>query len=122
MPVPALFTSNLTYEGERTEKYIKEEFLTGVVYGCKNVLTNVSSSRKRVDLLMQIPTGALPVSSGFFTKSRFIDLPPFTTTKPPLQYFFYFPKPSGDEAFSHFPIHIASDEKGIDFFTQRLVN
>lgn len=107
---PHLILPNL---GERTEKYIKDEFLTSHVYGCKNVLTNVSSSRKRVDLLMQIPVGAIPVTGGFFTKSRFIDLPPFTTTKPPLQYYFYFPYTSGETPFSHFPIHVASDEKGI---------
>lgn len=85
-------------------------FLT--IAGCKNILTNVSSSRKRVDLLMQIPEGAIPVAGGFFTKSRFIDLPPFTTTKPPVTYYFYFPKPSGETPFTHFPLNVASDETG----------
>jgi len=42
--------------------------------GCHIVITNVSSQRFKLDLLMQIPAGSLPVQNGFFTKGRFVEL------------------------------------------------
>uniref|UniRef100_A0A6B2KWL3 Uncharacterized protein n=1 Tax=Arcella intermedia TaxID=1963864 RepID=A0A6B2KWL3_9EUKA len=106
-------TNQFAYEkGEKIEIYVKDEFLTHRIYGCKVVLTNVGSVRKRVDVLLQIPVGAIPVANGFFTKSRFIDLPAYSTTNPPLLYYFYFPRPG---TFNHFPVHVSQDEKVVAF-------
>lgn len=95
--------------GETVEKYVREEFVRGKVYGCKVVLTNVTSATKRLNLLLQIPVGAIPVKAGFYTDSKHIELKPFSTTNPPLEFLFYFPK-TGD--FNHFPVHVACNETG----------
>jgi hypothetical protein len=99
-----------TEKGEQVEKYISEEFLTKKVYGASVVITNISSSRQRADVLLQIPVGAIPVSKCATTKSHYVDLSPYTTTRQ--EYYFYFPQAG---QFSHFPVHVAKDEKTIAF-------
>jgi hypothetical protein len=91
------------------EKYVKEEFLRGKIYGCKIVLTNITSATKRLSLLQQIPVGAIPVGGGFYTDSAHVELRPFSTTNPPLEFLFYFPQIGN---FDHFPVHVSCDEKG----------
>ena len=80
------------------------------VYGCHIVLSNVSSAMQRVDLLMQIPVGAIPVNKGFVTKSVHRDISSYSTIT--FEYYFYFPTAG---AFDHFPIHVSKDEKVIAF-------
>ena len=46
---------------ERFDKYVTDEFLTGVVYGANVVVTNPTSTPQKLDVLLQIPKGALPV-------------------------------------------------------------
>ncbi|MFT5240214.1 MAG: hypothetical protein ACI9X0_001185 [Kiritimatiellia bacterium] len=89
---------------ERFDKFVTGEFLFHNVYGCQVVLTNPTSTRRKVDVLMQIPKGALPVQNGFFTRSQHTQVEPYSTKK--LEYHFYFPFP-GD--FEHFPVHVATD-------------
>jgi hypothetical protein len=89
---------------ERFDKFVTKEFLFHNVYGCQVVLTNPTSTRRKVDVLMQIPKGALPVQNGFFTRSRHTQVEPYSTQK--LEYYFYFPFP-GD--YEHFPVHVAQD-------------
>ncbi|MDE0838443.1 MAG: hypothetical protein OSB41_05245 [Kiritimatiellae bacterium] len=89
---------------ERFDKFVTGEFLFHNVYGCQVVLTNPTSTRRKVDVLMQIPKGALPVQNGFFTRSQHTQVQPYSTKK--LEYHFYFPFP-GD--FGHFPVHVATD-------------
>jgi hypothetical protein len=57
--------------------------------GCHIVVTNVSAQQSKLDLLMQIPAGSLPVMNGFFTKGRFIELSAYTTQT--FEFYFYFP-------------------------------
>ena len=45
---------------ERVDKFVSEEFLTHVVYGCQVIVTNPTSSRHKLDILLQIPQGAIP--------------------------------------------------------------
>ena len=45
---------------EKFDKYVTEEFLAGVVYGANIVVTNPTSSPQKLELLLQIPQGALP--------------------------------------------------------------
>jgi hypothetical protein len=55
---------------ERFDKYVTEEFLQYAVYGCQVVLTNPTSSRQKLDVLLQVPRGGIPVKSGFTRRSR----------------------------------------------------
>jgi len=44
---------------KKSDKYVSDEFLTHVVYGCQVVVTNPTSSRQRLDVLLQVPQGAI---------------------------------------------------------------
>ena len=59
------------------------------------VVTNPNSAPLKLDLLPQIPRGALPVNGSKATDSRCVRLEPYTTQQ--LEYFFYFPA-AGAEA------------------------
>jgi hypothetical protein len=92
--------------GERLDKFVTGEFLVHVVYGCQVVVTNPTSSRQRLTALVQLPTGAIPVANGQFTKSIPLDLEPYRTAT--FDYFFYFPKAG---TFTQFPVHIGKGDK-----------
>ena len=99
------------YEGgEQIEKYVTDELLVHVVYLCRVVLTNPSSSRQKLDLLLQIPAGSMPVSNGFRTKGLHVQLDAHGTQS--IEYAFYFPKPG---EFAHFPVHAAKNEALVAF-------
>ncbi|MFW6161470.1 MAG: hypothetical protein ACODAJ_01805, partial [Planctomycetota bacterium] len=91
---------------ERVEKYVTEEFLVHAVYGCHLVITNPTSARQKLDVLIQIPQGALPVANGHYTDSRHIDLEPHHTET--IDYYFYFPAAG---TFPHYPVHVAKHEQ-----------
>jgi len=95
---------------ERLDKYVTDEFLVHVVYGCQVVITNPTSSRQKLDVLLQIPRGAMPVQNGFYTRGIHVDLEPYSTGT--LEYYFYFPAPG---KYPHYPVHVAKDEKLIAF-------
>ena len=95
----------LQVDGEKRDKYVTEEFLSGVVYGCQVVVTNPTSATQKLDVLVQIPEKAMPVLGSKRTRSQSVELGPYATQK--LEYYFYFPK-TGD--FAHYPVHIARDE------------
>jgi hypothetical protein len=111
--VPVLVSQNYFRDDDRTryedgvpvDKYVTREFLVNVVYACRVVLTNPTSATQKLDLLMQIPQGAIPSKSGFATKGRPLELSPFSTQS--FEYAFYFPAPG---AFPHFPVHVAKNE------------
>ncbi len=94
-----------TENGEQVDKFIREEFLVQVVYGCQVVVTNPTSTRQKLNLLLQIPAGSLPVQNGQATKSVHLTLEPYHTQT--LDYFFYFPSAG---KFTHFPVHVARNE------------
>ena len=91
---------------ERVDKYVTEEFVVHTVYGCQVVVTNPTSSRQKLDVLLQIPQGSLPVMAGFYTRSIHLNLRPYSTTT--FDYRFYFPI-AGD--YAHYPVHVAKEEK-----------
>lgn len=91
--------------GEQVDKYVTDEFLVHTVYGCQVVVTNPTSSAKKLDVLLQIPVGAVPVNSRR-TNSVHVALPPYHTQR--LEYHFYFPL-AGD--FAHYPVHVAHREE-----------
>jgi hypothetical protein len=87
---------------ERHDKYVEGELLVHTVYQCQVVLTNPSSAPHKLELLLQIPRGAVPVSNGFATQDVHVHLPPYGTQS--IQYAFYFPSPG---SVTHFPVHVA---------------
>jgi len=91
---------------ERFDKFVTEEFLVHVVYGCQVVVTNPTSSRQKLDVLVQIPQGAMPVAGGRETRSHHIVLDPYRTKT--FDFYFYFPKAN---QFAHYPVQVAKNEK-----------
>lgn len=91
--------------GEQIDKYIGEEFLTHTVYGCQVVVTNPTSTRQKLSVLVQIPEGAVPVANAHYTRSLPLDLQPYQTQT--IEFHFYFPT-TGE--FSHYPVHVAKNE------------
>ncbi|MEK6248591.1 MAG: hypothetical protein N2C12_10460, partial [Planctomycetales bacterium] len=91
---------------ERFDKFVTKEFLIHTVYGCQVVVTNPTSTRQKLDILLQIPLGAMPVSNGKYTNSLHIDLQPYRTEA--VEYYFYFPSAG---KYQHYPVHVARNEK-----------
>lgn len=92
--------------GEPVDKFVSEEFLIHTVYGCQVVITNPTSSQQKLNVLIQIPRGAIPVLNSQATKTLHIDLQPYHTQT--VEYHFYFPA-AGE--YAHFPVHVAKNEK-----------
>ncbi|KNC47625.1 uncharacterized protein AMSG_02648 [Thecamonas trahens ATCC 50062] len=92
-------------DNERVDKFVSDEFVINKVYGCQVAVTNISTARQKVDILEQIPAGAVPLCGGFFTRSHYIELNPYATVTDEFQ--FYFPAAG---AAAHFPIHVAQNE------------
>jgi hypothetical protein len=92
--------------GERFDKLVTEEFLPGVVYGAQVVLTNPTGSRQKLQVLLQIPVGAMPVNNGFYTRGVYVAMEPYSTQTQ--EYFFYFPA-TGD--YPHYPVTLARNDK-----------
>ncbi len=95
--------------GERRDKFVTEEFLTGVLYGSQVVITNPTSTPYKLDLLLQIPQGAVPGQASDYTKTEPVTLPAYATHR--LETYFYFPQSSGDETFGSYPVQVARDEE-----------
>ncbi len=91
--------------GERADKFVAGEFLTQVVYGSQVVVTNPTSGRQRLSVLIQLPTGALPVGNVPVTRTVNLDLQPYRTEA--IDTKFYFPRPG---TFAQFPAHVAKGE------------
>lgn len=88
--------------GEQVDKFVSDEFVTSVVYGAQVVVTNPTSTRQKLDVLLQIPQGAMPVLGHRATGTRKISLDPYTTQR--LEHFFYFPA-AGD--YPCYPAHVS---------------
>ncbi len=110
---------------ESHPKYVEGEFLVDTVYGSEIILTNLTAIPQKVDLLVQIPQGSLPIweegpsRSGTYqarilnllgasTKNLTIRLEPFATSR--LEYQFYFPSPG---EFNHYPAHVTQQQKTV---------
>ncbi|MCB9880235.1 MAG: hypothetical protein H6832_00150 [Planctomycetes bacterium] len=89
---------------QRVDAWITDEFLVDVAYGCQIVVTNPTSTPQRLELLMQIPEGAMPLQLGWRTRGLAVALQPYATTA--VSYSFYFPRPI--EA-RHYPVQVTAD-------------
>ncbi|MDT7785206.1 MAG: hypothetical protein QOF58_3625, partial [Pseudonocardiales bacterium] len=91
--------------GEKIDKYVTGEFVIHTAYGCQVVVTNPTSTRQRLTVLVQVPVGSIPIANGQFTRTVQVDLEPYRTHT--VDYLFYFPQPG---KFTHFPAHVAKSE------------
>ncbi|MFM8250274.1 MAG: hypothetical protein ACKOBW_01620 [Planctomycetota bacterium] len=94
--------------GETVDKYVTDEFVVQTVYGCQVVVTNPTSSRQKLTVLIQVPIGAIPVLNSQFTRTMHMTLEPYHTQT--VEYHFYFPAAG---KFAHFPVHVAKNEQMI---------
>jgi hypothetical protein len=99
-------------DNERFDKFVTDEFQIGRVYGAQVVLTNPTSTRRKVEALLQIPEGAIAVLKGQQTRSLSLQMEPYSTQT--FEYYFYFPAPG---KFRHYPVHVAQNETLIGFAT-----
>jgi len=98
-------------DGEEEDKFVDPNMMeTQKVYGCRVVVTNVSSQTFDVEVLTQIPQGSIPVMKGHKTYNQIVSLSPFQTTVIP--YYFYFPS---NGLFGHWPAHVNSNGKILGF-------
>ena len=88
--------------GERFDKFVTGEFVVHTVYGCQVIVTNPTSSRQRLTVLVQTPVGSVPLAGWQQTKAVPVDLEPYRTHV--IDFLFYFPRPG---KFAHFPAHVA---------------
>jgi hypothetical protein len=88
--------------GEKVDKFVTDEFVSGVVYGGQVVVTNPTSSRQKLDVLVQIPKGSMPVLGKRATGTQRIAMKPYSTQR--FEVFFYFPA-TGD--FPCYPAHVS---------------
>jgi len=106
---------------ERVDKYITDEFLVAKLYGCRIVLTNVASSRQKLDVLLQVPAGAVPVGSfgarGLSTATRFVEIESYSSRV--VTYLFYFPAPG---RFEHYPPSVTRKGRCVGFGAPRTLN
>ncbi len=89
-------------ENEQIEQWVTDEFLPHVVYGARVVLTNPTGNRQKLQVLLEIPRGALPVSNGFYTRGLYVVLEPYGTQT--LEYAFYFPATG---RYPHYAVSVA---------------
>jgi len=83
-----------------------DEYIIGTAYRGQIILTNPTPGEQEVDVLWQIPAGAVPLAGGQTTDSRTLTLQPFQVEK--IEYQFYFPQPG---EFVHYPVCVAADGK-----------
>lgn len=97
-------------DNQQMDKYVTDEFLVHVIYGCQVVITNPTSSRQKLDILVEIPRGAIPVLNSHYTRTVNMDLHGYSTQT--IEYYFYFPKPG---SYAHFPVHVSKKDALVAF-------
>jgi len=84
------------------EEVLTDEFLVNNPYSAQVIFTNISPSSLDVEVLTQIPEGALPLGKALYQKSHFSNVSSYSSGK--VIYQFYFPTPG---KYKHFPANIA---------------
>ena len=88
--------------GQRRDRFVGDELLAGVPYGSQVVLTNPTSSSLSLELLLQVPSGAVPVNRGFRTRGFDVELSPYSTRT--VDHAFYLPATGGSRLY---PAHVS---------------
>ncbi|MDX1927043.1 MAG: hypothetical protein SFV81_11025 [Pirellulaceae bacterium] len=93
---------------EDANRPLQGPLLRGIPYRANVVVTNPTNTKRLVQVLTQIPAGALPLASGKVTRNTPIDLAPYSTAQ--VQYVFYFP---AEGEFEHYGSQISSEGKHV---------
>jgi len=97
-------------DGESVDKFITS-FKTNKVYGCRIVVTNVSSVSQTAEILVQVPSGSIPCGVECFqTKSWSQTVSPYGTYR--REFFFYFPEAG---TYTHYPVHVNKNGSTIGY-------
>ena len=81
-----------------------DEFLVNHPYKTEVVFTNISSAALDLEILTQIPEGALPLGNSTYQKSHLSQVASYGSGK--VQYMYYFPSPG---KFAHFPANVTQN-------------
>lgn len=93
-----------TVNGRQVENPVIGDFRPGVPYRESLVVTNPTGIGRRIDVLAQIPAGAIPLQGGLATLSSTHELKPYGVEM--LELVFYFPA-AGD--FPVYPMQVSED-------------
>lgn len=102
-----LFRADERFEfvaGEQRERFVRGELQAGVAYGSLVVITNPVATPQRLEVLVQVPQGAVPLEGAPATRGVDVHLGAYATTT--VESHFYFPR-AGD--FPHWPAHVSRD-------------
>jgi hypothetical protein len=91
-------------DGRKVENPVTGDFRPGVAYRSSLVVTNPTGTGRRVDLLAQIPAGAIPLGGHPLTLSATSNLNPYGVVMKEMK--FYFPAPG---EFATYPLHVSED-------------
>jgi hypothetical protein len=94
-----------TEEGRKIENSITGDFVAGVAYGASMVITNPSGAGRRIDVLAQIPAGAIPLAGLPATTSQTYELEPYGVQTLDLAFYF----PSAGE-FAVYPLQVSEGD------------
>jgi len=83
------YTESEEEPGVKVEKEV-DQYIINKVYGSTVIITNSSSSSQQLQILVEIPEGAIPVNSLDYTKTHNCLISAFTTHI--IEFFFYFPE------------------------------
>ncbi len=101
--------SRYRYEnGERLDNFVDDEFLPGTAYGGNVVLTNPTSSRRKLRLLLHLPNGSMPLNRTRLVRSIPVTLEGYSTRT--FDYSFYFPT-KGE--YLTYPARVAEGETAV---------
>ncbi|ORX45405.1 hypothetical protein BCR36DRAFT_333217 [Piromyces finnis] len=102
---------NKNDDDEDNSKVNPNEFEPGKIYGCEIIVTNVSMNTKFLDILYQIPNGAICVNSSKKTNIEQIKLDKYSSKN--IKFYFYFPK-AGE--YKHTPVNISYNEEYVNAY------
>ncbi len=109
-----------TVNGRQVENPVTGDFRPGVAYSASLVVTNPTGIGRRIDVLAQIPAGAIPLQGKPATLSSTHELKPYGVVMQELAFYF----PTAGE-FAVYPLHV-SQEGGVlahtDLRTLRVSN
>jgi hypothetical protein len=103
--------------GRAVENPVTGDFRPGVPYRASLIVTNPTGIGRRIDVLAQIPAGAIPLGGEPATLSATRELEPHGVLK--LELAFYFPA-AGD--FAVYPLHVSEDGTILANTTQRTLH
>ena len=76
-------------DGREIDKLVEDEFLTGVAYVGRIVISNATSEGRTARLVAQIPSGAIPLRGSKTTSFPLLQMKPYSVQT--FEYCFYFP-------------------------------